>query len=607
MTQYVPPEIIDEIRTRADIVEIISEYVSLKKQGKNYVGLCPFHLEETPSFTVSPDKQIFYCFGCLKGGNVINFIMEQDNLTLPEAAEKLAEKVGVVIPAAHLTEKQLQQQSLKRRLYEMHEIAADFFHINLIKLPAGKKARSYLERREITRDMIFEFQLGYARESWNDLKNHLLEKGFSEPDMEKAGLVVKSSKGTYYDKFRDRLMFPIWDYRGKLIAFGGRVMGNELPKYLNSPETLIFNKSQMLYGINLAASFIRQHDETVIMEGYMDVIAAHQFGIKNAVASLGTSFTPDQGKLLKRYSSNVLISYDADTAGAKATNRGLEILQHLGFRVRVLNLPNGLDPDEFLHRYNETAWAHMVQNKSLSLLEYKLQAAISRHNIKSIEGKADIVQELLPEIAKIRSQVEKEQFIKLVAEQLEISEEAIYADLRKLGGSLSGWDNFSDQKHTNNTRLPGKKMTLNPKKDAGTLAAWNLCKLMMENREIFEQVEKTLGLNFTDNEVLGKILILIKENELDFDWQPATLIARTDDNVIKQVISKLSLVEIPGDNQGLLVQDYMKTIKMHQLKSRIRELEAVIRDQDKKRNTHDTIQLLQEFTKLQQQVQQLKQ
>ncbi|MEL7568908.1 MAG: DNA primase, partial [Dehalobacterium sp.] len=416
--KFVPPEIIEEIRGKADIVDIISEYVSLKRQGKNYVGLCPFHLEDTPSFSVSPDKQIFYCFGCHKGGSVINFIMEQENLTLPEAAEKLAEKVGVDIPTNISGEQDFAKQSEKRRLVEMHELAADFYHKIIFNTRQGRAPLEYLKKRDINLDIIKEFHLGYAPQSWNSLVKYLLTKGFQEPEMEKAGLVAKSSKGTFYDKFRDRLMFPIKDFRGKVIAFGGRVLGAELPKYLNSSETPIYNKSQNLYGLNEAAGFIRQYDEAIIMEGYMDVIAAHQFGIKNAVASLGTSFTPEQGKLLKRYTSNVMIAYDADTAGAKATYRGLEILQNLDFRVRVLKLPQGLDPDEFLHKYNYQDWVQLVQNTALSLVEYKMDRAMDKYNAKSIEGKGDIVKELLPDISRVRSQVEKDQYIKLLAKTL---------------------------------------------------------------------------------------------------------------------------------------------------------------------------------------------
>lgn len=606
MTKYVPPEIIDEIRTKTDIVEIISEYVTLKRQGKNYVGLCPFHLEDTASFTVSPDKQIFYCFGCQKGGSVINFVMEEENLTLPEAAEKLAEKAGVTIPEDNLNEFEAARKSQKNRLYEMHELAADFFHANLLDPQIGKPARTYLEKREITHEMMITFQLGFAPDSWDSLKNHLFSKGFSELEMEKAGLVSKSQKGTFYDRFRDRLMFPIWDYRGKVIAFGGRVMGSELPKYLNSPETMIFNKSQNLYGINLAGSHIRQDDEAVIMEGYMDVVAARQYDIKNAVASLGTSFTPDQGKLLKRYSSNVLISYDADTAGAKATNRGLDILQNLGFRVRILTLPNGLDPDEFLHRYNGPAWNQLVHNKTQSFFEYKLQNAISKHNLRTIEGKADVVMTLLPDIARIKSQVEKDQYIKLVARTLDISEETIYADLRRLPGNLQKMDNFSGGKHTNNVCSQNNDFLSKEGKDACSIAQRNLCRMMIEDREVFDLVENDLGLDFSGKSVLSEILQQVKTIYDDFDWLPSTLVERTESLSLKQSIIELFMEEIPGENKETLIRDYMKIIKLDKLKKRIGEIQAVIRDQEKKNVFGDTILLLQEFTKLQMQVQQLR-
>lgn len=317
--RFVPPEIIEEIREKTDIVEVISDYVSLKRQGKNYVGLCPFHIEDTPSFSVSPDKQIFYCFGCHKGGSIINFIMEQENLTLPEAATKLAEKAGIVIPDSSPKSRNSVDQSEKIRLTTMHEAAADYYHHLLLNAKMAEEPLNYLKKRGISLEVIKEFRLGFAPKAWDYLIKHLLAQGFQEREMEKAGLAAKSARGTYYDKFRNRIMFPIQDFKGKVIAFGGRAFHDELPKYLNSSETPIFNKSRNLYGLSNAAGMIRQKDEAVLMEGYMDVLAAHQYGIKNAVASLGTSLTPEQGKLLKRYSANVLISYDADPAGVQAT------------------------------------------------------------------------------------------------------------------------------------------------------------------------------------------------------------------------------------------------------------------------------------------------
>jgi len=603
VVKFVPPEIIEEIRTRADIVEIVSEYVRMKKQGKNYVGLCPFHLEDTPSFSVSPEKQIFYCFGCQKGGNVIHFIMEQENLTLPEAACLLADRVGVTIPSGKMSELDFARQSVNQKLMDMHEIAGDFFHQQLFGAN-GKVARKYLEKREITRDTVLQFKLGYAPDTWDSLKNYLQSKGFSETEMETAGLVVKSSKGTFYDKFRHRLMFPIWDYRGKIVAFGGRVMGEELPKYLNSPETPVFHKSQNLYGINLAAGFVRQHDEAIIMEGYMDVISAWQFGIKNAVASLGTSFTSEQGKLLKRYSANVLLAYDADTAGAKATYRGLEILQNLGFRVRVLFLPNGLDPDEFLHKYNLSAWTQLVQNKTMGLLEYKLQQAITKYGLKSIEAKADIVKSLLPEISKVKSQVEREQFIKLVAGKLDISPDSVYADLGRKGNDLLKGDNFSKHKHTNSAnRNSNQKNILT---EAYRIAERNLFKLMAEDQNIFHEVESTLGIGFCEDPRLNQVLQLIKNHYSGFNWNPADLIQRLEDSGLKQFISALFIEDFPGENKEKVAHDCIRTIKLHKLKKRIETIQKVIGGGEKQTVSGEIIQLLQEYTRLQQQLQQLK-
>jgi len=606
MARFVPPEVLDEIRSKADIVEIISEYVSLRRQGKNYVGLCPFHLEDTPSFSVSPDKQIFYCFGCQKGGNIINFIMEQDNLTLPEAAGKLAEKVGVAIPETDRDPEDAARHSLLRRLGEMQEQAADFFQGNLLDPRIGREARAYLERRQVTRNMIVDFQLGFAQDGWDSLKQHLAGRGYSEPEMEKAGLAVLSQKGTYYDRFRNRLMFPILDYRGKVVGFGGRVMGSELPKYLNSPETPIFSKSQNLYGIHLAASSIRQADEAVIMEGYMDVIAARQYGINNAVATLGTALTSDQGRLLKRYSANVLISYDADTAGVKAASRGLEVLHQQGMRVRVISLPNGKDPDEFLHRYNLSAWQQLVQNKALSYLEHKIQAAAANYNLTTIEGKADLVAAVLPDIAKIRSQVEKDQYVTRLARMLEIPENTIYADLRRLPGQGIAGEIFSKKQRWQSPRESGGERQAAGKKDAMELAQYNLCRLMIENRQIFDQVEKAIGLDFPEESRLAEMLLLVRENYGDFDWVPATLINRTDRPELKQFMAEFFIADVPCESKDQLVRDYLRLIKMRQLQKRIQEIQAQLNIEGAGQVNKDIKMLLKEFSELQQQVQELK-
>jgi DNA primase len=597
VVKFIPPEIIDEIRIRSDIIEIVSEYVRLKKQGKNYVGLCPFHLEDTPSFTVSPDKQIFYCFGCQKGGNVINFIMEQENLTFPEAAELLAGKSGIVIPVSGNSMHELAKQSQKQMLIEMHEISAEFFHANLMG-KNGITAREYLDQRQIRRDIIHDFQLGYAPDSWDSLKNHLGKKGFSQQDMETGGLIVQSSKGSYYDKFRNRLIFPIRDYRGKVIAFGGRTLGDELPKYLNTAETPIFHKSRILYGLNYSAGYIRQYDEAIIMEGYMDVISAWQFGINNAVASLGTSLTQDQGKLLKRYSPNVLIAYDADTAGVKATYRGLEILQNLGLRVRVIELPNNLDPDEFLRKYNNSGWNHLVKNKALSLFEYKLKRSLSRYDLKTIEGKADVVQDLLPDISRIKSQVEKDEYIQLLSKTLEITPNAIYSDLGRINRGFAKTDNFTGDKHTNCGSIKIGK--------AYMLAEINLFKLMIEDKSVFSKVEQVLGLDFSEDSRVNDVLHLIKNECKGYNWIPATLIGLLENIDLKQFVSEILMQDFPEGNNNKIVEDCIKAIRLNRLKKRISEIKVKIDHCGKQNITGEMMHLLQEYAKLQQQIQQLK-
>lgn len=328
-------ELIQQIKDQNDIVDVISESVRLKKAGRNYIGLCPFHNEKSPSFSVSTQKQIYKCFGCGEAGNVITFIMKNKNFNFIEALEYLANRVNIEFIQ---TDEDKQNKNEKDLLYKLNVDAAKFFFQNL---KANKKANEYFLGRGITQNTINKFGLGYSLDSWRSLLNYLKSKGYKEKDIEVNGLIIKSEKGNYYDRFRNRVMFPVFDYRGKVIGFGGRVLEDTKPKYLNSPEGPIFSKGIHLYGLNFAIKKDNASRTLIIVEGYMDCIALHQYGITNAVASLGTALTLQQAKLLKRYADKVIISYDADLAGQMATLRGLDILRKVGLDVRVLTVPKG--------------------------------------------------------------------------------------------------------------------------------------------------------------------------------------------------------------------------------------------------------------------------
>lgn len=419
-----PEELIEEVRNANDIVEVISEYVKLDKKGKDYFGLCPFHKEKTPSFSVAPNKQIFYCFGCGKGGNVIQFIMNIENLDYIEAVRQLADRARIQLPEGN-DEEQLKLARLKQSLMEINLQAARFFYETLGSRH-GEIARNYLEKRGLTEGTLKKFGIGYSNEDRTTLYNYLLKKGFDKGDLLKSGLVLQSNNGSLHDRFYGRVMFPIFDIRGNVIAFGGRVMDNSLPKYINSPETPVYSKGRHLYALNFAKN--ASEKRLIIVEGYMDVISLHQSGIINTVASLGTALTENQGRLLRKYAEEIVISYDADTAGQSATMRGLEILGSMGNNVKVLTVPDGKDPDEFIRKNGPDAFKRLVNN-SRSLVEYKIDRLMREHNTDTIDGKVGFLNKVADVLSKIDNNVEREMYVKKMADGYEISEEALYAEV----------------------------------------------------------------------------------------------------------------------------------------------------------------------------------
>ena len=363
-------EIIQKVKESNDIVDIISENIKLKRTGRNYSGLCPFHNEKTPSFSVSQDKQIFKCFGCGEAGNVVSYVMKSRNMDFIEAIRFLAERAKIELQADN--SKSIKERDVNEKLYKINAEAARFF---FAKLRTNKNAMSYFTGRGISESTLKSFGLGFAPSSWNELMKFLKAKGYTELDMLNAGLIIKSQKEStkevFYDRFRNRVMFPVFDFKGKVIGFGGRVLDDSKPKYLNSPETAVFKKGTNLYGLNFALKNLKER-MLIIVEGYMDCISLHQYGIKNAVASLGTALTPNQAKLLKRYTDKIIISYDADLAGQNATLRGLEILRVEDFDIRVLTVPQGKDPDEFIRSNGREAFLKLI-NDALPLIDYRIK------------------------------------------------------------------------------------------------------------------------------------------------------------------------------------------------------------------------------------------
>ena len=419
-------ELIEEIKSRNDIVDIISQYVVLKRSGRNFFGLCPFHKEKSPSFSVSPDKQIFHCFGCGVGGNVFHFVSKIENLSFRETVEMLAERSGVELPTLE-NEEDNKLLQLKSKVYQINELTAKFYHENLYK-PSAKKAQEYVKKRRLDNNTLKNFLIGYSG-TFNELYLMLKAKGFTEEEILASSLVNKTQDGKFIDRFRGRLMFPIQDVRNRVIAFGGRVLDDSKPKYINSPENIVYSKGRHLFGLNVA----KRSDlkKIIIVEGYMDAISLHQRGISYAVASLGTAMTEAQGRLLRRSSQQVIIGYDADGAGQAATMRGLEILQGLGCDVRILQIEGAKDPDEFVVKYGPERFEKQVE-KAISLVEYKVKALKNSLNLEHPNDKIKFLKEIAKVLSKIDNEIEREVYVQKIASEYQISKEAIYAEISKL-------------------------------------------------------------------------------------------------------------------------------------------------------------------------------
>lgn len=419
-------ELLDEIKSKSDIVDIVSQYVVLKRAGRNYMGLCPFHKEKSGSFCVSPDKQIFHCFGCGVGGNVFHFISKIENVNFKESVELLASRAGIELPTSDNFEDD-KLAKLKSRVYEVNKCAAEFYHQNLYK-PTAKPAQEYVKKRRLDNKTLKTFKIGYSGR-FNELYTELKTKGFSDEEILASCLVNKNQDGKFIDRFRNRLMFPIVDTRERVIAFGGRVLDDSKPKYINSPEDIVYSKGRHLFAFNIAKKY---NPKTIIMvEGYMDAVSLHQRGINNAVASLGTALTEAQGRLLRRSCEKVIIGYDADGAGQAATLRGLEILQNLGCDIRILQIEGAKDPDEFVVKYGPERFQRYV-DQAISLVEFKVKMLKKELDLDNVNDKIKFLNEVAKIVAKVENNMEREVYVDKISLEYKVSKDAVYAEINKI-------------------------------------------------------------------------------------------------------------------------------------------------------------------------------
>ncbi len=481
---------IREISERLDIVDIVGETVKLSRKGNRYWGLCPFHAEKTPSFSVTPERNMFYCFGCHAGGDIFSFVMKRDGVDFKEALEMLAAKAGINLVSTSGGK----DQEHKKKVIEVNQAAAEFYHQMLLS-QQGSKALKYLEQRGIKQETVSTYKLGYAPEQWNTLEEYLLRKGFSKEYVKLSGLIKRNeNRNSYYDQFRKRLMFPIFQYNGDILGFGGRVLDDTLPKYINTPETEIYSKRQVLYGLYQARQAIRSTNQAVLLEGYMDCIKLQQAGINNCIASLGTALTKEQANLLSRYTENVLILYDGDEAGQRETMRAIDILAEEALKVQVVTLPAGKDPDEFLEINGKEEFLQYIQNNKLSYIEFKINRYLKDEKTLNLEAKVKIVNSIKNDINNLKSPIEKDYYVKILAQKLLMEPNLIYRELKVAKQRQNPMDRNKIEISRDNIQYG------NYSKDEKILAA------MLKDEQTFVAIKDSLGLNFLARSEYKKIL-----------------------------------------------------------------------------------------------------
>jgi DNA primase len=537
----------DEVRRQADIVRIVSDYVSLKKKGANHWACCPFHGEKSPSFSVNGSKQFFKCFGCGKAGDVFTFVMEIEGSPFPEAVQTVAEKMGIPIPAPDNSREYEEADRRRADLLQLNQWAAEFFESNLTGTGEGRRALDYLDRRGLTEQTRKAFRIGYAPNTWDSMGNFLRTRGASRSQIESSGLVtLKESRGEssrnndtgFYDRFRGRLMFPITDAQGRIIAFGGRIIGEGEPKYLNSPETALYTKGHNLFGLHFAKEAIRKRGYVVLVEGYLDFLVPFQAGVQNLVASLGTALTDHQVRLLGRYVRQIVVNFDPDSAGVAATRRSLEVLLTNGFKVNVLTLPENLDPDEFIGKYGAESYQKLLRTSS-RFLDYIVEQAVRTHDQATPSGKVETINEILPYLKLVSDRIEVLEYVDRIADRLRIDSKLIRNEFRK-----------AVEARQERVREQIAMVTLAVKP-----AEQTLLELILADGE----VRRAVLANLTEDDYRGlrtaelfRVLIRLEEQGVDPTWLALTEALEDDDlaqNLLPRLLSESSILESDGEEE----------------------------------------------------------
>ena len=571
-------EIIEEVRSRNDIVDLISTYVPLKKKGSSYFGLCPFHNEKSPSFSVSRDKQMYYCFGCGAGGNVFTFLMEYENFSFPEALKYLAERAGMELPEEELNEEAKRTMDAKARLREMNKLSANYFYY-LLHSKRGQKGLAYLKNRGITDETIKRFGLGYADIYNDDLYRFLKSKGYSDEELKDSALVTIDERRGGSDKFWNRVMFPIMDVNNRVIGFGGRVMGDGSPKYLNSKETTLFDKSRNLYGLNFARSSRKK--EIILCEGYMDVISMHQAGFTNAVAALGTAFTSGHGTLLKRYTENVILSFDSDEAGQRAILRAIPILKEAGLTVRVLNLKPSKDPDEFIKGLGREALEERISHATSSFM-FQIQVAAGRYDQNDPEEKTKFQHEAAKLLSTIEERLERKNYIDAVSREYYIDAK----DLEELVNYYGTSGYATAQRQQNTPRQPERRLQQSEAKEEKRKQPQKLLLTWMVNEpQLFEKLDGIIGPDdFYEQIYHGAALLLFKQYAEEGAVIPGKILNQytdlEDQKKIAELFNTTLKISPSPEDRDKALNDIVRRVKEDSIEQQMNATNDILKWQD---------------------------
>lgn len=580
-------DIIEQVRTENDIVDVIGDYVKLQKKGSSYFGLCPFHNEKSPSFSVSPHKQMYYCFGCGEGGNVISFLMKYENYTFVEAMEVLAKRVGIELPKMEYSKEAKKQQDLKTRIIEINTEAAKYYHY-VLKTPRGKTAYHYLKGRELSDETIVKFGLGYSDKYNNNLYQYLKNKGYKDDELKETGLFTYDEKRGVTDKFWNRVMFPIMDANNRVIAFGGRVMGDAKPKYLNSPETRVFDKSRNLYGLNAARASRKNY--MLICEGYMDVISLHQSGFNNAVAALGTAFTSRHASLIKRYVKEVVLTFDSDEAGTKAALRAIPYLKEAGLAVKVLNMSPYKDPDEFIKNLGSEAYEDRIKNATNFFL-FQAGAEKKNYNLNDPQEKTAFHNKVAEMLLDFNDEIERDNYIESVSSTFNIPKEGLTKLVKKKGLSYIG----KEEKTGSEPERP-KKIH---KEDATVQAQRILLAYLIDKNNWFKRVAEIISPEDFADEFYKKVAELFWSQMENGQANPAQIMNYFEDEQEHKKVAELFVspirAELSFNEQEKAINDAVIKIKKSSLEIKaskatdIAQLQQIIREQSELQKIHITL------------------